>query len=255
VTDATGELSGRVAVVSGAARGQGRAIALRLAAAGARIVAGDVLTDELHILSDDLGDSVVTGALDVRVPASWDALIERGIERFDRIDVLVNNAGILRVRRLEHETAADFEDVWRVNCLGPFLGIQAALPRLRAAGGGAIVNTLSTAAFNAWSHHGAYVSAKFALRGLTKVAALELAADGIRVNAVVPGPIATPMVLRDDDPGARERLGSSTPLGRVGEAEDVAEAVCYLVSDRASFVTGAEITVDGGQTAGTLFRR
>jgi NAD(P)-dependent dehydrogenase (short-subunit alcohol dehydrogenase family) len=118
-----------------------------------------------------------------------------------------------------------------------------------------VVNTLSTAAFTAWSHHGAYVSAKFALRGLTKVAALELAADGIRVNAVVPGPIATPMVLRDDDPGARERLGSSTPLGRVGEAEDVAEAVCYLVSDRASFVTGAEITVDGGQTAGTLFRR
>jgi NAD(P)-dependent dehydrogenase (short-subunit alcohol dehydrogenase family) len=99
--------------------------------------------------------------------------------------------------------------------------------------------------------HGAYVSSKFALRGLTKVAALELAADGIRVNAVLPGPIATPMVLRDDDPEARHRLGS-TPLGRIGEPEEVAEVVCYLVSDRASFVTGAEITVDGGMSSGTL---
>jgi NAD(P)-dependent dehydrogenase (short-subunit alcohol dehydrogenase family) len=255
VREGAGELSGRVAVVSGAARGQGRTIACRLAAAGARIVAGDVLTDDLATLPDELGDSVATVPLDVRDPASWAFVVESAAEKFGRIDILVNNAGVLRVRRLEHETPDGFEDVWRVNCLGPFLGIQATLPQLRAAGGGAVVNTLSTAAFTAWSHHGAYVSAKFALRGLTKVAALELAADGIRVNAVVPGPIATPMVLRDDDPGARERLGSSTPLGRVGEAEDVAEAVSYLVSDRASFVTGAEITVDGGQTAGTLFRR
>jgi NAD(P)-dependent dehydrogenase (short-subunit alcohol dehydrogenase family) len=255
MTEAGRDLEGRAAVVTGAARGQGRAIARRLAAAGARIVAGDVLTEELAALDDELGDAVVTGALDVRDAASWESLLERGAAAFGRVDVLVNNAGVLRVRRIEHETPDDFENVWRVNCLGPFLGVQAALPHLRAAGGGAIVNTLSTAAFTAWSHHGAYVSAKFALRGLTKVAALELAVDGIRVNAVVPGPIATPMVLRDDDAEARDRLGASTPLGRIGEAEDVAEAVAYLVSDRSSFVTGAEITVDGGQTAGTLFRR
>ena len=113
-----------------------------------------------------------------------------------------------------------------------------------------IVNTLSTASVGAWSVHGAYVSSKFALRGLTKVAALELATDKIRVNAVLPGAIATPMILREDDPDAVQRLGA-TPLGRIGEPEDVAEAVCYLVSDRASFVTGAELVVDGGTMAGT----
>jgi 3alpha(or 20beta)-hydroxysteroid dehydrogenase len=143
--------------------------------------------------------------------------------------------------------------VWRVNCLGAFHGIQAVVPHLRRAGGGAIVNTLSTAAFSAWTLHAAYASSKWACRGLTKVAALELATYGIRVNAVVPGPIATPMVLPDDDPSARGRL-ARTPMGRIGEPEDIADAVLYLVSDGASFVTGAELTVDGGQTVGTVLR-
>jgi len=246
------DLDGKVAVVSGAARGQGRAIARRLAAAGARIVAGDVLTGELALLRMEFGDDAVVGHLDVREPTSWATLVERGAARFGRIDILVNNAGVLRRAALDRETPGAFEDVWRVNCLGAFHGTQAVLPHLRGAGGGAIVNTLSTAALRAWSLHGAYVSSKFALRGLTKVAALELAADGIRVNAVVPGPIATSMILRDDDPDARQRFAA--PLGRIGEPEDVAEVVLYLVSDRASFVTGAEVTVDGGQSAGTLVR-
>jgi NAD(P)-dependent dehydrogenase (short-subunit alcohol dehydrogenase family) len=125
---------------------------------------------------------------------------------------------------------------------------------MRRAGGGVIVNTLSTAAISAFALHSSYVSSKWAHRGLTKVAALELAQYGIRVNAVVPGPIATPMVLRDDDPGAYERL-SRTPLGRIGDPEDVAAAVMYLVSDQASFVTGAELTLDGGQTVGTAVSR
>jgi 3alpha(or 20beta)-hydroxysteroid dehydrogenase len=245
------ELGGRVAVVSGAARGQGRAIALRLAAAGAKVIGGDVLIEQLAAIGDELGDDGVIGRLDVRDPMSWRSLLEHGAEAFGRIDILVNNAGVLRRSGLDRETPEAFEDLWRVNCLGAFHGIQAVLPQMRQAGRGAIVNTLSTAALTAWSMHGAYVSSKFALRGLTKVAALELAADGIRVNAVLPGPIATPMVLRDDDPEARDRLGS-TPLGRMGEPEEVAEVVCYLVSDRASFVTGAEITVDGGTSSGTL---
>jgi 3alpha(or 20beta)-hydroxysteroid dehydrogenase len=246
-----GELDGRVAVVSGAARGQGRAIALRLAAAGASVIGGDVLVEELGQVGQELGSNGVVGRLDVRDPTSWGNLLEQGTDAFGRIDILVNNAGVLRRAELDRETPEAFEELWRVNCLGAFNGMQAVLSHLRKSGGGAIVNTLSTAAIGAWSMHGSYVSSKFALRGLTKVAALELATDGIRVNAVLPGPIATPMVLRDDDPEARRRLGS-TPLGRMGEPEEVAEVVCFLVSDRASFVTGAELTVDGGGSSGTL---
>jgi NAD(P)-dependent dehydrogenase (short-subunit alcohol dehydrogenase family) len=120
---------------------------------------------------------------------------------------------------------------------------------MRAVGGGAIVNTLSTAAMSAWTQHASYVSSKWANRGLTKVAAMELAPERIRVNAIAPGPIATPMVLPDGDAAARERL-SRTPLGRIGEPDDIAEAVLFLVSESASFVTGAELTVDGGQVVG-----
>ncbi|MGH7860037.1 MAG: SDR family NAD(P)-dependent oxidoreductase [Candidatus Binatia bacterium] len=235
--------------MSGAARGMGRAIARRLVAAGARIVAADVLVDELAAVGDELGDAALAIELDVRDPAAWSSALERAVAAFGRIDVLVNNAGILRKAALEDETPEGFEGLWRVNCLGAFHGMRAVVPHLRRAGGGAIVNTLSTAALTAWTDYAAYVSSKWALRGLTKVAALELAPERIRVNAVVPGPIATPMILRDDDPDAARRL-ARTPLGRIGEPEDVAEAVLYLVSDRASFVTGAELTVDGGQVAG-----
>jgi 3alpha(or 20beta)-hydroxysteroid dehydrogenase len=244
-------LDGKVAIVTGAARGQGRAISRRLAEAGARIIAGDVLTAELASLTDELGEGVVTGHLDVRDRGSWDALIERGLDTFGRIDILVNNAGILRTVPLEDETAEAFEDVWRVNCLGPFHGIQAVVPHLRRAGGGAIVNTLSTAAVTVWTRHGSYAASKWAHRGLTKVAALELAPYAIRVNAVLPGPIDTPMVLPVDDPATRQRL-SRTPLGRIGEPDDIAAAVLFLVSDEASFMTGAEVAVDGGQTTDTV---
>jgi 3alpha(or 20beta)-hydroxysteroid dehydrogenase len=245
-----GALAGRVALVTGAARGQGHAIAHRLARAGASVIAGDVLP-EVASLSTELAGRALAARLDVTDPSSWRRLIDQGLERFGRLDVLVNNAGVLRRVDLEHETPEGFERVWRVNCLGAFLGIQAARPQLRASGHGAIVNTLSTAALSAWSAHGAYASSKWALRGLTKVAALELAADGIRVNAVVPGPVLTPMVIRDDDPGAAERL-SRTPLGRAGLPADVAELVLFLASDAASFMTGAEVVIDGGQTVGTI---
>ena len=213
-----------------------------------------MLTDELAAVGEELGHAAVVGHLDVREPASWAALLEDGIGGFGRLDILVNNAGRLRRMALDDETPEAFEDIWRVNCLGALNGMQAAVPHIRRAGGGAIVNTLSTAALAAWSFHGAYVSSKFALRGLTKTAALEYAAEGIRVNAVLPGPIATPMVLTDEDRQARRRL-SATPMGRMGEPEEVAELVCYLVSDRASFVTGAEVTIDGGSTAGILVPR
>ena len=169
-----------------------------------------MLGDELPAVDDELGEAARVAELDVRNPASWSSAVERAVEAFGRLDVLVNNAGVLRRASLDDESPDGFEAVWRVNCLGPFNGIRAVVPHLRRSGGGAIVNTLSTAALTAWSNHAAYASSKWALRGLTKVAALELAPDAIRVNAVVPGPIATPMVL-GDDPDAAHRL-ARTPL-------------------------------------------
>jgi 3alpha(or 20beta)-hydroxysteroid dehydrogenase len=247
----THELAGRVALVTGAARGQGRAIALRLASAGASVIAGDLLEDHRDSLAEHLGTRGLVGRLDVRDGESWSAFVERGVGEFGGLDILVNNAGVLRRMALAEESAEEFESVWRVNCLGSFLGMKAVLPYLRLSDCAAIVNTSSAAGVTAWSRHGAYVSSKWALRGLTKAAALELAADGIRVNGVIPGPIDTPMVVSPDDPEARNRLGT-LPLGRIGTPEDVAEAVLFLVSNRSAFITGSDITVDGGQLAGTI---
>ncbi|MBL7624346.1 SDR family oxidoreductase [Frankia sp. AgB1.8] len=245
-------MADRVVLVTGAARGQGRAIAERLAAAGARVVAGDVL-DTVAELADAWPGRIHAGSLDVTDPHAWEDLVGQGVERFGGLDSLVNNAGVLRRVRLDDETATSFEAIWRVNTLGPFLGVQACLPYLRASGAGTVVNTLSTAATTAWSGHGAYVSSKWGLRGLTKVMALELAEHSIRVNAIVPGPILTPMVVRPDDLNAANRL-ARTPLGRAGLPADIAELALFLVSDRSTFITGAEFVIDGGQTAGVTVR-
>ncbi|MCK9923731.1 SDR family oxidoreductase [Frankia sp. AgPm24] len=244
------ELDGRVVLVTGAARGQGRAISERVVAAGGRVIAGDVLPD-VHELADARPDAVHAVSLDVTDAAAWAQAVQGGLDRFGRLDGLVNNAGVLRRESLERENPADFERVWRINCLGPFLGLQAVAPHLRAAGAGAIVNTVSAAAATAWTLHSAYSSSKWALRGLTKVAALELAPYGIRVNAVLPGPVLTPMVIGDGDPVAEKRL-AATPLGRAGLPTDIAELVVFLLSDRAAFIAGAEIAIDGGQTAGVV---
>jgi NAD(P)-dependent dehydrogenase (short-subunit alcohol dehydrogenase family) len=252
MTDTDQELAGRTVLITGAARGQGRAIAERLVGAGASVIAGDVL-DAVEELADELGDRVHAGHLDVADAASWEQVVAAGVKRFGGIDSLVNNAGILRRVRIADETADELERVWRVNTLGPFLGMQAVLPHLRARGGGTIVNTTSTASLGTHPGFGAYSASKAALRSLTKVAALELAAEGIRVNAVVPGPVLTPMVVDADDPIAAERL-AATPLGRAGLPADIAELVLFLVSDRSSFMTGAEVVIDGGQTLGTALR-
>lgn len=241
-------LDGRVALVTGAARGQGRAIATELVRAGARVVAGDVL-DERGELEEAWPERVHAVRLDVTDTAAWASALEAARTRFGPVDILVNNAGILRRKDLAEERLDAFEHLHRVNCVGPFLGMQAVLPHMRTAGGGAIVNTLSTAAMTAFAGHGAYTSSKWALRGLSRVAALELAPMGIRVNAIVPGPVLTPMVLHDDDPDAAERL-ARTPLGRAGLPADIARLAVFLVSDDAGFMTGAEVVIDGGQIAG-----
>jgi NAD(P)-dependent dehydrogenase (short-subunit alcohol dehydrogenase family) len=159
------------------------------------------------------------------------------------LSTLVNNAGVLHRASLADETPAGFERSWRVNCLGPFLGIRAALGALREANGASIVNTCSTGAIRPFPDHAAYGSSKWALRGLTQVAAAELAPAGIRVNAVFPGPIETPML----DEATQTRLAEASVLGRLGKPVEVADAVAFLVSDHASFITGSELVVDGGQ--------
>jgi NAD(P)-dependent dehydrogenase (short-subunit alcohol dehydrogenase family) len=231
----------RVALVTGAARGQGAAIVERLHADGFRVAAGDIRIDELKANVEALGDNVIAVELDVTSKQHWDSAVRATVERFGSLSTLINNAGVLHRASLDDETPEGFEGSWRFNCLGPFLGIQASLEELRRADGAAIVNTVSTGAIRPFPNHTAYGSSKWALRGLTQAVAAELAPDDIRVNAVFPGPIATPML----DDSTQSRLTAT--FGRLGEPVEVANVVAFLVSDSASFMTGSEIVVDGGQ--------
>jgi NAD(P)-dependent dehydrogenase (short-subunit alcohol dehydrogenase family) len=234
----------RVALVTGAAGGQGWAITKRLRAKGVSVAACDRRAGELAAAVEELGDDAVIGVeLDVTSRSQWETAVDTVVGRFGSLSALVNNAGALHRASIADETAEGFEKSWRVNCLGAFLGIQATLEHLRAARHAAIVNICSTGAIRPFPRHTAYGSAKWALRGLTQNAAAELAPFGIRVNAVFPGPIATPML----DDATQLRLAASSAFGRIGQPGEIADAVAFLLSDEASFITGSELVVDGGQ--------
>ncbi|MDN4517780.1 SDR family oxidoreductase [Mycolicibacterium austroafricanum] len=235
----------RVALITGAARGQGAAIAARLIQDGFCVAACDLLVGDLEQTVERLGpDRALAVELDVTSEEQWASAVAAVVDRFGALTALVNNAGVLHRASLSEETPAGFEGSWRVNCLGPFLGIQASLPHLREAEGAAIVNTCSTGAIRPFPNHSAYGSSKWALRGLTQVAAVELAPAGIRVNAVFPGPVETPML----DPTTQSRLAATALMGRIGTPMEIADAVAFLVSEHATFITGSELTVDGGQS-------
>lgn len=237
-------MSQRVALVTGAAGGQGWAIAKRLRAEGYSVTACDVLADDIAAKVVELGDDeVIAGELDVTDPQQWQLVVDETVHRFGALSVLVNNAGVLHRAALADETPEDFESAWRVNCLGAFLGMRAALAALRAAENPAIVNICSTGAIRPFPTHCAYGSSKWALRGLSQTAAAELGPSGIRVNAVFPGPIATSML----DAATQGRLTATAMFGRLGRPAEIADAVAFLVSDAASFITGSELVVDGGQ--------
>lgn len=245
-----GRLDGKVALISGAARGQGAHEARVFLAEGASVVIGDVLVEEGRALAAELGPSALFVELDVTDEGSWTSAVAATENRFGRLDVLVNNAGILRRATIEESTVEEFDRVMAVNQRGVFLGMKAAV-RLMKRTGGSIVNISSTAGFKAAAGHVAYVGSKFAVRGMTKVAAIEFARYGIRVNSVHPGLIATDMIRDRFDDAGMATFTANQLVDRPGTVEDVANLVLFLASDESAFSTGAEFMCDGGYTVGT----
>ena len=249
-----GRIDGKVALISGGARGQGAAEARLFHREGAKVVFGDVLDDEgkkVEAEISELGGDASYVHLDVTRESDWRIAVETAVNRYGRLDVLVNNAGIVIRRGIEDTSEEDWERTMAVNVTGVFLGTKHAIPAMRAAGGGSIINISSTAGLVA-SPYGsaAYTASKGAVRLFTKATAIQHAKDKIRCNSVHPGPIQTAM-LQDAlaDPEVRAERLRRVPLGRIGTVEDIAYGVLYLASDESSYVTGSELVIDGGSTA------
>jgi len=247
----TGRLEGKVALITGAARGQGAAAARRFVAEGARVMIADVLAEEGKALAGELGDAAWYQPLDVADEQAWADAVTALEKVFGGLDVLVNNAGILFFSPLETTELKDYERVIRINQVGTFLGMRAAVPLMRRAGGGSIVNISSVEGLAGMPFLVAYAASKFAIRGMTKVAAMELGQHGIRVNSVHPGAVDTPMISSalggiaiDNAP-----IGARVALGRVAKPDEVANVVLFLASDESAYCTGGEFVVDGGATA------
>ncbi len=242
-------LDGKIALITGAARGQGAAAARAFVAEGAKVMIADILDTEGKELAAELG--VLYQHLDVSSEDDWAAAIERVKAEYGNPNVLVNNAGILYFSELAKTTLAEYERVIRVNQIGAFLGMRSVVEPMTAAGGGSIVNVSSVEGLAGMPYLVAYTASKFAIRGMTKVAALELGQRNIRVNSVHPGAIDTSMIT--DAAGGQKvdmsYVGKKVALGRVGQPEDVAKLVLFLASDESSYSTGAEFVVDGGATA------
>ena len=249
----TDRLAGKVALVSGGSRGMGAATVRQFHAEGASVVAGDLLDDDGKALADELGDRVRFVHLDVTSEEQWQAAVEQTEREFGKLDVLVNNAGILRFNAVADTPLDEFRQVIDVNLVGVFLGMKAGIPALKRAGGGSIVNLSSTEGLGATVFCGAYTASKFGVRGITKVAALEYGADGIRCNSVHPGGIDTPMTRAVMDENGRKYVASKVPLKRMGTADDVANLIAFLASDDSSYCNGGEFVVDGGVTSSAGF--
>jgi 3alpha(or 20beta)-hydroxysteroid dehydrogenase len=249
----SGRLDGKVAIVTGAARGQGEAEARRFVQEGASVLLTDVLDDEGRAVADDLGAPAAYRHLDVSSEEEWVAAVADAEERFGPVTILVNNAGILDFASVERQDVEKFRRVIDVNLVGTLIGMKTVAPSMRKAGGGSIINVSSNGGIWGLPSLGAYVSSKWAVRGLSKTAALDLGKRGIRVNSLHPGGIDTPMTRIPGQEPNESVFAKSLPMRRFGLVDEVANVVTFLASDEASYVTGAEWSVDGGATAGDRF--
>ena len=236
-------LQGKVILISGGARGQGAAEARLFSAEGARVVIGDVLESEGRRLASELGSAVFVRQ-DVTQEADWETAVNAA-EKLGGLHGLVNNAGIFQPRSLMETDTELFERHMRVNQLGCFLGMKAVVPAMERSGGGSIVNISSVAGLRGSPGAIAYSATKWALRGMTKAAAVDLAPRRIRVNSVHPGPIDTDMLKVRTAEQNQQRL-QLVPMKRMGTAEEVAQLVLFLLSDESGYITGAEVAIDGG---------
>jgi 3alpha(or 20beta)-hydroxysteroid dehydrogenase len=247
----TAAVEGKVCLVTGAARGIGAATSAALVAGGGSVVMVDRRGDDGEATTAALGERAVFVEADVTDEGSWERAVATAVERFGGLDVLVNNAGIIRVKPLLETDVDTFRKVVDTNLLSVFLGIRTAAPAMQARGGGSIVNLASPQGVEGREGMSAYTASKFGVRGLTRTAAIELGPLGIRVNCVVPGPTRTAMTRRegwtDDD---YDRAYRGYPLGRMGRPEEIAEVVAFLASDASSFCTGSDFFADGGVLAG-----
>ena len=246
-----GRLSDKVAIVTGGARGLGEATVRRFVEEGARVVFGDILDDEGRALADKLGDAAHYHHMDVTEGADWDAVIAAA-QAIGPLNVLVNNAAVVHMAALTDTTDEDYLRVFKINQFGTFIGIRSAVDPMKAAGAGSIINVSSIDGLHSAAGLSAYSSTKWAIRGLTKNAAIELGQYGIRVNSVHPGGMYTAMGGK----GAlsEEQLNQSTykrfPIPRVGQPVEVAEVIVFLATDESSYCTGSEFIADGGWFAG-----
>jgi 3alpha(or 20beta)-hydroxysteroid dehydrogenase len=251
-----GRLDGKVALVSGAARGMGRAAVQLFAAEGAKVAVCDIVDDEAKSVASEIGSNAVFQHLDVTREEDWAAATAATTNAFGKLDVLVNNAGIGEMVSFVDMTLEDYRRVTEVNQTGVFLGMKAAIEPMTTAGGGSIINISSIDGLVAANMVLHYIASKWAVRGMTKAAAIELAPRGIRVNSVHPGFIHTSIGSPDGiaRPEGRSVLDDFTkrwtPLGRTGEPEDIAKLVLFLASDDSAYSTGSEFVADGGMIAG-----
>lgn len=243
-----GRLDGKVAIITGAARGQGAAEARAFAAEGASVVLTDVLTDEGTAVAADIGGAATFLPHDVGSEEEWDSVVTATVEAHGRLDVLVNNAAIQINHPIADHPLEDYNKIIGVNQVGVFLGMKKAVRPMSDSGGGSIVNISSGAGLRATKYMIAYAASKYAVTGMTASGALELARYNIRVNSIHPGIIDTEM-LKTNSAEANAAMKKLTPLRRLGDVDEIAQVALFLASDESSFMTGAHVPVDGGITA------